>query len=256
MSKRSRDASEDISSGSEAGEQQETSSKYAHVEPPTSQCKKSESAIRCSLPPHARPYSFSTYHDFDNHIRKVHTNRCATCNKNFPSNHYLNLHIAEVHDSLAEAKRARGDKTFGCFVEGCDKLFYTPQKRRLHLIDKHEFPQNYNFFVTKDGIDKRHSLLVPGRATRHRSAKDGSEALPSEVADEASAAGDEGADGVSGEGDAASSIASGEAESALTPSTSASDTDMESLTKTMSSLRFVPPSVRFGRGRGRGFAKR
>lgn len=30
------------------------------------------------------------------------------------------------------------------------------------------------------------------------------------------------------------------------------DKDMEGLTDAMSSLKFVPPSVRFGRGRGRG----
>lgn len=35
-------------------------------------------------------------------------------------------------------------------------------------------------------------------------------------------------------------------------SSSSDDADMEGLTGAMSSLKFVPPSVRFGRGRGRG----
>jgi hypothetical protein len=37
-----------------------------------------------------------------------------------------------------------------------------------------------------------------------------------------------------------------------TASSPAEDADMEGLTGAMSSLKFVPPSVRFGRGRGRG----
>lgn len=39
--------------------------------------------------------------------------------------------------------------------------------------------------------------------------------------------------------------------SILTPQGS-QDADMEGLTGAMSSLKFVPPSVRFGRGRGKG----
>ena len=38
----------------------------------------------------------------------------------------------------------------------------------------------------------------------------------------------------------------------LTPGSSQEDADMEGLTGAMSALKFVPPSVRFGRGRGKG----
>lgn len=67
--------------------------------------------IKCHLPPHARPYSFSTYDELDVHYSKVHVNRCSECHKNFPTEHYLNLHIAETHDALTEARKARGDRT-------------------------------------------------------------------------------------------------------------------------------------------------
>lgn len=40
-----------------------------------------------------------------------------------------------------ELKKEKGEKTFQCFVEGCDRLCSTPQKRRLHVIDKHGFPK-------------------------------------------------------------------------------------------------------------------
>ena len=66
--------------------------------------------IRCSLPPH-EPASFSTYEDFDVHYAKVHANRCSECRKNFPTEHFLGLHIGENHDPLNEARRASGEKT-------------------------------------------------------------------------------------------------------------------------------------------------
>lgn len=100
-----------------------------------------------------------------------HVNRCSGCGKNFPSELFLTRHIEENHDPLSEAKRARGERTvmildfflplvtilslsdfmnamliclslqFGCFVEGCERRCSTPQKRRMHLIDKHAFPR-------------------------------------------------------------------------------------------------------------------
>lgn len=66
--------------------------------------------IHCSLPPHA-PASFSTYEEFDVHYAKVHANRCSECRKNFPTEHFLGLHIGENHDPLNDARRARGEKT-------------------------------------------------------------------------------------------------------------------------------------------------
>lgn len=38
----------------------------------------------------------------------------------------------------------------------------------------------------------------------------------------------------------------------LTPATTSSGPEVEDLTKSMSALKFVPPSLRFGRGRGKG----
>lgn len=66
--------------------------------------------IQCSLPPHV-PVSFSTYEEFDVHYAKVHANRCSECRRNFPTEHFLGLHIGENHDPLNEARRERGEKT-------------------------------------------------------------------------------------------------------------------------------------------------
>ncbi|MBE3046571.1 hypothetical protein IMZ48_29385, partial [Candidatus Bathyarchaeota archaeon] len=44
----------------------------------------------------------------------------------------------------------------------------TPQKRRLHLIDKHTYPKNFFFALTKEGIDGRNSLLLEAGHRRRK----------------------------------------------------------------------------------------
>ncbi|KAJ6110536.1 zinc finger protein [Penicillium sp. IBT 16267x] len=124
--------------------------------------------MHCALPPHRETLSFTSYEDYEVHYAQAHVNRCSQCSKNFPTGHFLNLHIEENHDPLAAARRARGDKTYGCFVETCERKCSTPQKRRLHLVDKHLFPRSYNFYIINDGIDKQTSLLRPMTSDRTR----------------------------------------------------------------------------------------
>ncbi|RMZ92569.1 hypothetical protein DV736_g137, partial [Chaetothyriales sp. CBS 134916] len=124
--------------------------------------------MQCSLPPHHEAMSFASIDAFEAHYAKEHSNRCASCHKNFPSAHLLALHLDEHHNPLREEREAKGEKTYGCFVEGCDKLCSSPQKRRLHLIDKHAFPRVYNFRVTEAGIDKSTSMLLREPAGRRR----------------------------------------------------------------------------------------
>ena len=67
--------------------------------------------MRCSLPPHKEPVVFSSYAEYEAHYRNQHTNRCAECRKNFPSGHLLGLHIEETHDSFAQVRREKGERT-------------------------------------------------------------------------------------------------------------------------------------------------
>ena len=67
--------------------------------------------MKCSLPPHAEVLSFGTCAEFETHYSKVHSNRCAECKRNFPTEHFLMLHITENHDPLNEARKAKGEKT-------------------------------------------------------------------------------------------------------------------------------------------------
>lgn len=71
--------------------------------------------MRCSLPPH-EPLSFDSFDAYDVHYQKTHMNRCSECQKNFPDEHFLHLHIAENHDPINASKRDKGEKTVGTFM--------------------------------------------------------------------------------------------------------------------------------------------
>ncbi|OJD15510.1 hypothetical protein AJ78_04241 [Emergomyces pasteurianus Ep9510] len=138
--------------------------KLAHVD----DRNEPQAVMRCSLPPHREPVPFSTYEDYEVHYAQAHVNRCSECGKNFPTAHFLTLHIEELHDPIIATRKQRGEKTFACFVEGCDRKCSTGQKRRLHLIDKHQFPRLYNFSIVNTGIDQYNSMLKGGKAPTHR----------------------------------------------------------------------------------------
>jgi len=78
----------------------------------------SDIAMRCSLPPHREVLSFDTYADYEVHYNKSHTNRCAECHKNFPSEHLLNVHFEDCHDVFAAVKRERGEHTVSRPIRG------------------------------------------------------------------------------------------------------------------------------------------
>ncbi|KAK5153008.1 hypothetical protein LTR04_006315 [Oleoguttula sp. CCFEE 6159] len=240
----------------------EHATKYTQLDADTAA---SNEVMRCLLPPHSTPVSFSSYEDYEVHYRQQHTNRCSECGKNLPTEHFLNLHIAENHDSLMEARRARGEKTYACFVEDCDRVCSAPHKRRLHLIDKHMFPRDYHFFIVNDGLDKRVSMLrscprhrrqssAADRALqRQRSASNVSattvlatnRAVPESSKDHETV-------------DAAPfntcfvSAGTGRKSAAQETPVDKADMAMDDITTSMSSLKFVPQSIRFGRGAARG----
>ena len=82
--------------------------------------------MKCSLPPHHETLAFSTFEDFEIHYAKEHANRCSECRKNFPTNHFLELHIEENHDPLSDARRARGEKTV-CLEDSAGKCIIAYQ---------------------------------------------------------------------------------------------------------------------------------
>jgi hypothetical protein len=147
---------------------------------------------------------------------------------------------------------------YACFVEDCDRKCSTPNKRRMHLIDKHMFPKDYDFYIVNDGIDQRSSMLRSGGHRRRSSAaqhktdiddrarrrssllgnikSDGGENVKSEKPDT-----NDDVEKINNQGRILSELESNQ-----------SDSGMNGLIEGMSSLKFIPPSVRFGRGQGRG----
>ncbi|KAJ2875608.1 hypothetical protein GGH93_001482 [Coemansia aciculifera] len=89
---------------------------------------------------------------FERHYDQMHRNTCSACLAIFPSAHWLDLHVQELHDAFFDARVARGDKAFRCFLPACAKLFARPGKRRLHMIDKHKFPVNFNWALLRNGL--------------------------------------------------------------------------------------------------------
>jgi hypothetical protein len=113
--KRSR--SNSVSSREDPGSPSVTESpidvKIPHVDADTARSAK-HTVMKCMLPPH-KPLTFDSYEEYDIHYLKTHVNRCTECQKNFPDEHFLHLHIAENHDPINAAKRDRGEKTVGIF---------------------------------------------------------------------------------------------------------------------------------------------
>lgn len=122
--------------------------------------------MTCDLPPHTVTLKFSSIEAFEVHYAQDHTNRCSTCGRNLPSDHFLTLHIDENHNPIREALTAKGEQTYACLVPDCERKCSTPQKRRLHVIDKHYFSKFYNFRIIDYGIDNVTSLLREGRRRR------------------------------------------------------------------------------------------
>lgn len=229
--------------------------KYASLEPEGSS---TQTAMRCLLPPH-KSLNFSTYQEYEAHYQQAHTNRCKSCRKNFPTAHFLDLHLAENHDPIVASKRDAGEKTFACFVEGCDKVCLEWKKRRSHLVDKHGFPKNYDFMVVDHGIDGRRSMLRPGidvdghrKSSRERT-RSASSATEATQTTEATSVGDEGASHVE---ENTGETSKQKAANASEPTNAKRDVTMDELTSGMSTLKMVPHSVTFGKRKGRsGFAK-
>ncbi|RAH64423.1 uncharacterized protein BO66DRAFT_396174 [Aspergillus aculeatinus CBS 121060] len=191
--------------------------------------------MHCSLPPHRETIAFASYDDYEVHYRQSHVNRCSQCGKNFPTDRFLNLHIEENHDAIVATRRERGEKTYGCFIEDCERKCSTPQKRRMHLIDKHMFPKTYNFYIVNDGIDKQTSLLRPTKTHRRRLSTTPASPQEGRLRNRPTSG-------------TFSSANSGVQHTLATPAV-ADEIEIAELEKSMSALRFVPSSVTRNHGR-------
>ncbi|KAL2814612.1 hypothetical protein BJX63DRAFT_431266 [Aspergillus granulosus] len=196
---------------------------------------KVEEVMHCSLPPHRETLTFSSYDDYEVHYQQAHVNRCTECARNFPTERFLNLHIEEKHDPLIAVRRTRGEKTYGCFVENCERKCSTPQKRRMHLIDKHMFPKSYNFYIVNDGIDKQTSMLRSMQTHRRRLSSTPTSPQEGRLRNRQTS--------ISTPSPHPNRPSEPELHRASESGSSPQETDIAALERSMSALRFVPVSV-------------
>jgi hypothetical protein len=251
MSKRSREASFSPPAGLRSSSVSDlncelTSADDIDIERPTKfinseETRSSRSIImQCSLPPHRQPVDFLSFEAFEVHYSKDHINRCSSCGKNFPSPHFLALHIDENHNSIRAELQAKGEKTYGCFLEACERKCSTPQKRRLHLIDKHAFPKFYNFRVIDEGIEGRQTMLKEPKSHRRRVSTANE---PADVTVRRRRASRQLVNGESHTSPTATTPAIDDGHTKHSQPPGSSNNEVEELENSMSALRFVPPSV-------------
>lgn len=119
----------------------------------------------------------------------------------------------------------------------------------MHLIDKHMFPKDYDFYVVNDGIDRRSSMLRSGKHRRRSSAAQHLTEIEERKRRNSTLTG---AGASENQGGTSESEALKEEITETPREETKKDVDMEDLSGAMSALKFVPPSVRFGRGGRRG----
>ena len=118
----------------------------------------------------------------------------------------------------------------------------------MHLIDKHLFPKDYDFYMVNDGIDRRSSMLGTGKHRRRSSAAQ----HRADIGDRARRHNPGVTSGIDDQTDGDVMRAEDSDEGMILSNTKEDvDTGIADLTEAMSALKFVPSSVRFGRGRGR-----
>lgn len=122
----------------------------------------------------------------------------------------------------------------------------------MHLIDKHMFPKDYDFYVVNQGIDRRSSMLRSGNYRRRSSAAQHMTEIEERNRRRSSTLGSVSAEKDASDTQKGAEVEGKEVETLPTPPSLKEDVDMDGLSGAMSALKFVPPSVRFGRGRGRG----
>ncbi|XP_071806400.1 zinc finger protein 511-like [Asterias amurensis] len=88
--------------------------------------------------------TFTTVASFEIHYNGSHRNICRYCRRSYPSNHLLDIHISESHDSLFEIM-AQKQPMYQCLIESCSDKFVDGLMRKDHMIKHHHYPANFRF---------------------------------------------------------------------------------------------------------------
>ncbi|XP_064096949.1 zinc finger protein 511-like isoform X2 [Macrobrachium nipponense] len=116
--------------------------------------------IICSIPQCKQ--SFDTVAEHAAHQRICHSFMCSSCHNSFPTDHLLDLHLQEVHDSYFFVM-AQKKPMYRCLLETCTEVFQDQKERKVHCINDHKFPSDFRYDpswrklgkVSKNSKDKK-----------------------------------------------------------------------------------------------------
>lgn len=89
----------------------------------------------------ACPREYDSVREFEGHYATRHRLTCAQCRATMPTEHLLELHIAESHDPIFAAR-----PRYECVVEGCTENFASWADRKRHAVDVHRYPAGFAYF--------------------------------------------------------------------------------------------------------------
>lgn len=103
--------------------------------------------LRCAC-----PRDFDSALEFEAHYASRHRLACLECRAAFPTEHLLELHIAESHDPMFAARPSSAESPkYACVVEGCRQRFASWSDRKAHAWDVHKYPGNFAYFPPEPG---------------------------------------------------------------------------------------------------------
>lgn len=109
---------------------------------PSNQCTSDKeifcNVLKCNL-------VFDNVASYQSHYNSMHRFICSECKKSLPTEHLLDLHLTECHDTYFEVRIERGERLYKCYLEECKDLFANAKERKEHCIKQHKFPSNFRF---------------------------------------------------------------------------------------------------------------
>jgi len=88
--------------------------------------------------------TFRSRKDCEIHYNAKHRHVCSVCKKTFYSQHLLELHVQETHDTFF-AVMSQKKPMYECFVETCKVKFNGEDERFTHCIEQHKDKRPFYF---------------------------------------------------------------------------------------------------------------
>jgi len=110
------------------------------------------------------PCSITTCHqrfhsilDFQNHYERNHVYQCSICDCTLHTDHLLDLHIQEKHDSYFITALEKGKAFYRCLCYTCACQFDHEKDRLYHMQNVHGYPRWFRFHPRANKISTKPS---------------------------------------------------------------------------------------------------